>query len=496
MMQRHILWTAFAATLALTACGGSDSTDSPAPAPTPAPVPSGDRIEPLDTATLPRATPAKAQVEAASRLPAGASVSRVALGPLAAAKRVLTEQKGVALQIGQGRDVAATATTADLARQLRWQRLADGSQVAAVAFSAEGAQAIRLGVLAQELPAGAVLRFYGGAGGKVVEMSAAEVAALRQTNEAGGLVGDAARMVWGPDTGGAVSTLEVQLPAGAPVTALRLSVPQLSHLVQTVAQASNGELKDVSGIGNAGSCNIDIMCSNFQTEGRAVAKMMFNKGSSTYLCTGTLMNDTRNSQTPYFLTAAHCIADQSAASTLVTYWFFRAQSCGSSPAFDPNAVRMSGGAQLLYTRAGVDTTLLKLNTQPPANVVYAGSYFGAGVTPGAEVLGVHHPSGDLQKMSIGSVRGFNSCSGFDGNGGASCIDAARDSGPMFRIAWSQGTTEGGSSGSAIFAQAADKRYVVGALSSGSASCQNPGGTDSYGRFEVSFADGIKDWLTR
>ena len=496
MMHRHLLWAAFAATLGLAACGGSDDSPAPTPAPSPAPVPSGDRIEPLDTANLPRSEPVKAMTAAVSRLPAGASVARVALGPLVANKRAASPDKGAALQIGTGREIGATTAPADTARQWRWQRLADSSQVAAISFAAEGAQALRLGVLAQELPAGTVLRFYGAAGDKVVEMPAAELAALRLTNEAAGLSGDAARMVWGPDTAGAQSTLEVQLPAGATPGQLRLAVPQLSHLTQTVAQASDGIGKNTAQIGDSGSCNVDIMCGSYQTEGRSVAKMVFTKGGSTYLCTGTLLNDTRNSQTPYFLSAAHCIADQAAASTLLTYWFFRAEACNSSPKFDPNAVRLSGGAQLLYTRAAVDTTLLRLNAAPPANVVYAGSYFGAGVVAGTDVLGVHHPSGDLQKMSIGSVRGFVSCSGFNSGGTTNCASANRDTGTMFSVLWRQGTTEGGSSGSAIFAQTGNTRYVVGALSSGSASCANPSGTDSYGRFELSFADGIKDWLTR
>ena len=239
------------------------------------------------------------------------------------------------------------------------------------------------------------------------------------------------------------------------------------------------------------------MCSpELDAESRSVAKMVFSREGSTYLCTGTLLNDTRNSQTPYFLTAAHCIDDQAAASTLITYWFFRAASCNSSPVFDAHAARMRGGAQLLFSSNRLDTSLLQLNSQPPADVVYAGSYFGPDATPGVAVEGVHHPSGDLQKMSIGSIRGYTNCS-FGSNGSAQCLDAGVSDGAMFRVSWRQGTTEGGSSGSAIFVQANnDVRYVVGALSSGSASCQNPSGTDAYGRFELSFADGIRNWLTR
>ncbi len=510
MNQRHLLWAAFAATLALTACGGSDDSDSPAPAPTPAPAPApgpgpgpgpapapaADRIEPLDTAVTPLSAPAKAAPAALSRLPAGASVARVALGPLAAAKQAAGEHKGVALKIGEGRAVSATASAAELARRFDWRRLADGSQVAAVAFAAEGARGVRLGVLAQRVPDGAVLRFYGAPGSPVVEMSAAELQALRRLNEDAGLAGDAARMVWGPATDGAIGTLEVQLPPGVGADQLQLAVPQLSHLTQTVAQAMAAADKDVGDIGNAGSCNLDVMCSAYQTEGRAVAKMLFSKGGSSFLCTGTLLNDTRNSRTPYFLTAAHCIADQAAASTLVTYWFFRAQACGSSPRADPATTSLTGGAELLYTRGTVDSTLLRLNGTLPANVLYAGSYFGADAVPGTEVLGVHHPSGDLQKVSLGGVRGYISCTEFGADGRTSCVDATESTGALLSIGWQQGTTEGGSSGSAMFVQPNGTRYVAGVLSNGSASCQNPAGTDNYGRFQRAFADGIGDWLTR
>lgn len=492
MMKRHILWSAFAATLALAACGGdSDSTESPSPAPTPAPAPAtSDRIEPLDTAATKLTTATKAVPAAVSRLPAGTPVPRVVLGPLTGAKAVAATGKGVALQIGQARAVAATASAADLAARLSWLTLDDGTQVAALAFATDGAQAVRLGVLVRQLPEGAVLRFYGVDGSPVVEMTAADVAALRQRNQAAGLAGDAARMVWGPDTSGAVSTLEVQLPAGAATSQVQLAVPTLSHLSQTVAQVLQSD-KDTAEIGDAGSCNLDVMCSaDLQAESRSVAKMLFTEDGDTYLCTGTLMNDTRGSQTPYFLTANHCISTQASASSLVTYWFFRAASCNSSPAYDAAMTRVTGGAQLLYSDSSVDTTLLQLNSAPPAKVVYAGSYFGTGTVAGVGVVGVHHPKGDLQKYSVGAVGGYANC------GDNSCYGASADSGTMYQIGWSQGTTEGGSSGSAIFTLLGSTRYVVGALHGGSSSCQNPGGSDFYGRFDRAYYRGVGTWLTR
>ena len=492
MLKRSVLSAALAASLALVACGGSDSEDSPQPGPGPGPAPAGDRIEPLDTATLPRSAEVKAVPAAVSRLPSGAVAQKVTLGPLPAAVKIDAADKGVALQIGKGRPLPATASAAALASQLRWYPLTNGAQVAALSFAAEGAQAIRLGVLASKVPAGAVLRFYGAPGTEVVEMSADELQRLRQINEAAGLAGDAARMMWGPDTEGALSTLEIELPPGVAADALQMAVPQLLHLTQSVQQALMPR-KDTSHIGNSGSCNLDVMCTaELQAESRAVAKMTYVKDGNGYLCTGTLMNDARNSRTPYFLTAAHCIDTQAAASTLVTYWFFRSASCGSSPDFDRDAQRMVGGARLLYTSDSVDTTLLQLNSAPPDNVVYAGSYFGRDAVPGVGVVGVHHPRGDLQKYSVGSVDGYGNCNS------QGCSSASASNGGMLRIGWSSGTTEGGSSGSAIFAQHKDTglRYVIGALHGGNASCSNREGSDFYGRFEISFAAGINQWLTR
>jgi hypothetical protein len=428
---------------------------------------------------------------ATSRLPAQASAAKVALGPLPVVKAQPLAEKGVALKIGESRVVEATATADELARTWRWNTLADGSQVAAVSFTAEGAKAVRLGVLAQNVPNGALLRFYGAPGSEVVEVTSDELKNLRQTNEAGGVQGDAARMYWGPDTAGATSTLEVQLPAGVSPAQLQLAVPRLSHWTKTVAEALDTPLKADANIGRSDSCNLDVVCQpSLDAQSRAVARMVYEKSGGSYLCTGTLMNDTKNSRTPYFLSATHCISDQASASTLITYWFFRAASCNSSPTVSAAEARTIGGATLLTTNTSTDTTLLQLRGQLPANVVYAGSYFGSQAVSGVGVLGVHHPAGDLQKYSIGTINGYANCPQGDG----ACTSANFTTGGMFRVGWQQGTTEGGSSGSAIFVQSDGKRYVAGALHGGSASCQNTSGSDYYGRFEQSFAAGIQRWL--
>ena len=495
MMKRHALWVAVAAT-ALVACGGgSDSSPAPTPAPAPAPGPApapipvvGDRIEPLDTALLPRSASFKVSKAATRQVPAGVPVARVELGPLLVTKSAPPQAKGTALKIGEGREIPATAHAADLAALLNWSATADGGQVAAIAFSAEGARGIRLGVLVHSLPDGATLRFYG-VDDAVVEMSSSQVANLRRNNEAGAVPGDDARMVWGPDTAGSVSTLEVQLPPGAKPGALQVAVPRLSHLTMTATQAWTPQ-KSVANIGDSESCNLDVMCRpDLQDESRSVAKMIYTKRDGVaYMCTGTLLNDAASSRTPYFLTAAHCISDSYSAGSLVTYWFFHAASCNSTPRYASEVMRIEGGADFLWTDEVIDTTLLRLSGPPPANVVYAGSYFGSGVVPGLEVTGIHHPAGDLQKYSVGQALGYATCVG------GTCSQADVTSGGSLRVSWQSGTTQGGSSGSALFARSGNAHYVVGTLFGGNASCQNASGSDYYGRFEKSFAAGINQWL--
>ena len=484
--------------LALAGCGGGNpggnSGGSTPPAPTPTPTPTAGRIEPLDTAKLQSSAQVKSEPVAVSRLPKEAAVPRIALGPLASAKKAAQQNTGAPLQIGQGRQVQATASAADLAGQLRWNTLADGTQVAALAFSSEGAQAMRLGVLARRVPAGAVLRFYGENGANMVEKTAAELDELRQLNEAGGVAGDDARMVWGPVTTGSVSVLEVQLPAGADASQLQLAVPRLSHLAQTVWQA----VKSTSEIGAAGSCHLDVMCNaDLQAESRSVAKMVFTlaSGDSTY-CTGTLMNDAKGSLTPYFLTANHCMSTQAAASTIVTYWYFRAASCGSSPDYDPAAAYLDGGATLLFTDKTSDGTLLKLNKNIPASagLVYAGSYYGAVQAQGTSVAGVHHPEGDLQKYSLGSVTGYATCTVNLEAYRIDCPLGTASSSAAYRIVFTKGIVEGGSSGSGIFVKQGDTRYLVGTLTGGGSSCKTPNGDEFYGRFDYMYNRGMKAYL--
>jgi lysyl endopeptidase len=294
-----------------------------------------------------------------------------------------------------------------------------------------------------------------------------------------------ARTYWSPEFGGAETTLEIELPAGAAVASLRLALPRLSHNVLSPQdlEATGFRTK----VGEAGSCEIDVTCrSEYSDQSRSVARLYYVSGGSGYYCTGTLLNDMASSGTPYLLTANHCISTQAEASSLVTNWFYRSATCNSS-AVNPSTQRRTGGATFLYSTAETDTSLVRLNEAPPEGVVYAGSYFGT-YASGTALAGVHHPQGDLQKLSEGSVSYFANCAN------SKCTSTTQENGKFLGLAWTNGVTEVGSSGSAVFQTLGSKRYVVGQLLGGSSSCAVPSALDFYGRFDTAYRSALQKWL--
>lgn len=163
--------------------------------------------------------------------------------------------------------------------------------------------------------------------------------------------------------------------------------------------------------------------------------MLFTKDGGSYLCTGTLMNERQASYTPYFLTANHCISTQTVASTMETRWFYRSPTCNSGT-LQSSSVRRTGGAKLLYATGDTDTAFMLLNEAPPTGVRFAG-WTPSPMASGTSIVGLHHPRGDLLKISFGTINGQANCQ--PTTGGIQCTGT---SGNYHRVTWSQGTTEG------------------------------------------------------
>lgn len=464
--------------LALAACGGGESSIA---------------LNAGNTATPPKLA-LDALVGSASpdtllvQIKTVASVARERVAPRAITLPALTSQKdlstaepGQPQQIGIARDVAAAADTGATAPLFNWTRLADGSRRAAINVQSPGAKGVRLGLRVEQLPPGTQLRVYAPDADEVTEVAGAEVLRSLQRNLDAGATGAEAYIYWLPTVDGAQAVLEVDLAPDVNPALLKVALPLVSHL-QVLPSDNDALLKA------AGSCNIDISCTSGNTTTmRAVARMTFTKDGKSYLCTGTLMNNTRQDYVPYFLSANHCISTQAVASSLETYWNYRSATCNSTQ-LAGDYQRIGGGALLLYASGTTDTSFMRLNSNPPSNATFAGWDASAPTGAGASVFSIHHPSGDLQKYSAGSVTSFANCDSTS----SSCTSAAVGGSTFHIVKWSTGVTEGGSSGGALFSS---NRQVIGQLYGGTSSCSAPSGWDSYGRFDIAFNASLSQWLS-
>lgn len=408
----------------------------------------------------------------------------VALGAWAGLKAAAPV--GGALQVGAQRLSTSTATVQALGDLLPWQRSANGGWVAAVSVTSEEAYGLRLGVLVEQLPGSALLRVYTQRHREAAfEIAGQRVLQILQANAEAGDTSDAARTWWTPDSGGEEVTLEIELPPGTSPDTLRLAIPQVMHVYENLSLPLEDDQTITAKINESGFCNQDSTCyDDYSAQRNAVARMLFVKDGYGYLCTGTLLNDRNSTATPYFITANHCISNQTVASTLQTFWFYRSPSCNAFTLSSSYRV-LRNGAALLYTSDNPDATLLRLNDTPPAGAVFAGWDASARVG-GASVVGVHHPRGDLQKISFGGVRGLANCTPA---GEGSYLCGGSSSGNYYNVGWNQGTTEPGSSGSGLFYGG----RLTGMLSNGSATCTNTAGSDNYARFDIVYP-ALKQWL--
>ena len=471
--------TAVAALLA--GCGGGESSEVATTAKT-------DTITAVEGRMLPETAVQDVSPVKSRSATTAPKAARVSLGELSMAK-VEMSAPGTPRLVGQARDVQATKSAAAMQSLWQWKSTAVGGKVAAISFNAEGAYGLRLGVLVKQLPGSATVRVYTqSAPDKVFQISGQAILQLIERNQAAGDQSDAARTWWTPDTGEGEATLEVELPPGVAASALDIAVPQLSHIFENLSLPTAQEYQEqveAAKINESDPCNLDANCySDNAQERNAVARMLFTKNGGSYLCTGTLMNDAQNSFKPYFLTANHCISTQTVASSLETRWFYRSPSCNSGT-LQSSSVRKTGGAQLLYASGNTDTAFMLLNDTPPGGTLFAG-WSANTVAAGTSVVGLHHPSGDLLKISFGAVNSQANCQPTTGSG----FQCSGTSGNYYRVTWNQGTTEGGSSGSALFLGG----YVVGTLYGGSATCTNRANSDYYGRFDVAYNAAIKSWL--
>ena len=234
-----------------------------------------------------------------------------------------------------------------------------------------------------------------------------------------------------------------------------LHLVQVAHAYRMVAQLKSD------------ACEVDVNCSEgaaWTDQRDAVVRIRVAIPSGFGYCTGTLVNNTANDCKGYILTAFHCTEDSQTANFPNYQFRFRYQypGCASGSATGANMTGCSfrAGSHDQGGMYGSDYSLLEITAAVPAG--YEPYWAGWDVSEEAPVgaVCIHHPDGDVKKIStVSGTPTSSTWSGFT-------------NGSHWRLTWGttsngHGVTEPGSSGSPLFNSA---KRVVGTLTGGSSCC--------------------------
>jgi lysyl endopeptidase len=332
-----------------------------------------------------------------------------------------------------------------------WTDLPDGSRVWRIRITSPGAKSLAVEFDTFALPAGAEMFVYGQDAGDFLGAYNIENEHLE-----GGFVFE-------PFAGSEI-TLEIDVPAGVADPVIDTST--LIYDYRDAIGLMNGTVPvhpGVAGTDPAGACLIDVNCPQgdaWEVQKRATVRTL--SGGS--LCSGALMNNTAGDGTAYVLTADHC----GQGSNTIFRFKHQKPSCGSGSS--PTGLTVSG-ATVLTTSSNYDNRLLRITGSIPDayEPYFAGWTRSTGNFSFSFSMG--HPSGGPKKISV------------DANG------AVRES-TFWRVGWSEGTLEGGSSGGPLFDQ--DGRVRGPACCVNAFNCNQ---TAWYGLFDKFWnSNAVAQWL--
>jgi lysyl endopeptidase len=334
-----------------------------------------------------------------------------------------------------------------------WTTLGDGSRVWRVQLVSPGAHSLAVEFADFDLPEGARMFVYDEGQETVLGAYTAE-----NRHDDGGFVFE-------PFPGDQL-TLEIDVPAGAREP--RLLTSSVIHDYRNVFGLMDGSVT-VSGGGSGGgffvgACLTDVNCpegANWNDQKRATMRTLSNGA----LCSGALINNTAFDATGYVLTANHC----GQTSNTVFMFLYQRSGCGSGTA--PTNMTVSG-CTMLATNGTYDNRLLRINNAiPPSFQPYYAGWTRANVNA-SMAFAMGHPSGGPKMISV------------DANGTSAQSD-------MWRVTWSLGTLEGGSSGGPLFDQTG--RVKGPACCVDAFSCT--GQTAWFGRFDQFYStNSLAQWL--
>ena len=343
-----------------------------------------------------------------------------------------------------------------------WEELPDGGRLWRLRIECPGAYSINLVYDDYRLPEGARLYIYN-------EQRDFIIGAFTATNNK-----DHGMFATQPVKGD-VTILEYYEPADVRGMS-RLSITRVVHAYKDIFSFFAEK-----GYGSSGSCNNNVNCpvgADWQDEKRGVAMVLL--GDGTRYCSGSMINNVREDQKQYFLTANHCLNNPSNWIIMFNY-----ESPGCTNVNGPTTQTVQGTI-LRASYSTSDFALVELiESIPQSYAVYYNGWSAIDIASQTQTC-IHHPAGDIMKIS------------FDYDSTTSTEYLGTTPGTShWRIGqWEDGTTEGGSSGSPLF----DPNHkIIGQLHGGYASCTSIT-SDWYGKFARSWLGGgsssnqLKYWL--
>ncbi|HKL02628.1 MAG TPA: trypsin-like peptidase domain-containing protein, partial [Cryomorphaceae bacterium] len=340
-----------------------------------------------------------------------------------------------------------------------WTTLANGDRVWQMAIESEGALSLNFLFDVYQVPEGGEVFVYNPERTQLLGSFTSENTSLINSLGVGILHGD--KMI--------IEYIEPAEVSGAGY----LHINKITHGYRPVLGAVARE--KAGPFGNSGACNIDVNCPEgipFDFQIRSVALIVVNNNS---LCSGALVNNTLQDQTPYFLTANHCLpGNPSNTQNWVFYFNHETPECNGNDNDAPINQSVSG-ASLRASNAESDFGLVEFNNNVPGsyNVCYSG-WDASDIEDSGSSYGIHHPSGDVKKICFDDDAPYHQTVG-------SFVNQV-----WYIDQWEDGVTEGGSSGSPLFNEAG---LLIGQLAGGLAACSgttNNGQFDYYGRLGVSW----------
>ena len=334
-----------------------------------------------------------------------------------------------------------------------------GGSVWATAITSTGALGQRIAFERLSLPAGAEIILYDAANPENA-IGPLDIAAVREWP------------YWAPACPGETVVIECRFPANMPAMPLALRVSKTAHIYRDPLSKSAEKMF-------AGTCNKDASCRpEWADFALAVGGLGVIGSNGVLFCTCTLLADANPClDVPFVLTANHCVNAQTGfrgGNSLEFYWRYQSDTCNGTVPSVLTVPRTVGGADYLAGMAGDgvygggnDFTLLRLRNEPPADLPRMG-WTAAVPTVGTAVVCMHHPQGDYKRISDGTLTNLSN--------------------PypewFHQVTWNLGTTEPGSSGSAIVIAATGQ--IIGQLWGGDASCTMPTAPDYFGRFDITY----------